>query len=305
MNQILITNDKKDVEKKPISSIIKFFVVIIILFALILCGQGIYNLYKDKQNKGEYIKPELSVEKLGSTMKLKVDGKTEVNKINYSWNNGNVITINCDGKKSVDTLIEIPQGDNKLDITVVDVRGNKTKFDTIEVSFLASEDTVKPTISLVNSTGKIVVTISDETELDYISYKWEDEQEVKVLATEETKKSIVQEVKVQKGTKKLTITAVDKAGNIENITKKVVGSNGPKVVVTLEENNFIVKVTDEYKLTKIEYTLNDSVVNVDNIPADAKEFEFKVPVQEGANYLKINAYDENDLMTEYKCKKTK
>ena len=99
--------------------------------------------------------------------------------------------------------------------------------------------------------------------------------------------------------------AVYVTGEIENSYKKVVGSNGPKVVVTLEDNNFIVKVTDEYKLTKIEYTLNDSVVNVDNIPVDAKEFEFKVPVQEGANYLKINAYDENDLMTEYKCKKTK
>ena len=46
-------------------------------------------------------------------------------------------------------------------------------------------------------------------------------------------------------------------------------------------------------------TLNEKVNKVEGIPQDAKEFEFKVPLEDGVNYLKINAY-ENGLMTEYK-----
>ena len=50
--------------------------------------------------------------------------------------------------------------------------------------------------------------------------------------------------------------------------------------------------------------MNDEEHTVEGIPQGAKEYEFKVPLKDGVtNYLKIDAY-ENDLLTEYKCKKT-
>lgn len=304
MNQILMTNDEKGSSANGVKPIIKFFAIVIIVVSLIFVGEGAYNLYNSMGNNNSYPKPVLNVEKNGSAISLKITGEIGINKIEYSWNDGNTTILKCDGKKSINPEIEMPQGDNKLNIVVIDVEGNRTKFGEIAVSFTSEDDTVKPKISIVNSVGKITITATDETELDYLTYQWEGEEEVKIEATSDNNKSITQEVSVQKGTKKLTIVAVDKTGNKETMSKKIVGSNGPEIKVSASEGNFIIKVTDEYVITKIEYTINEEVFTINDLPSDAKEYEFKVQLKDGVNYLKVNAY-ENDLMTEFKCKKTK
>ncbi|MBR4261051.1 MAG: hypothetical protein IKQ33_03750 [Clostridia bacterium] len=167
------------------------------------------------------------------------------------------------------------------------------------------KDTTNPTISIKNANGKLTVTVTDETELDYFVYQWEGKEENRIEATEETKTTIEQEIFVEKGTSRLTLTAVDKAGNKETTTKKIIGSNGPTITASISNENFVVKVTDEFGITKIEYSHNGGETQtVEGIPEGAKEYEFKVPLTEGTNYLKINAY-ENGIMTEYKCKKTR
>ena len=167
-----------------------------------------------------------------------------------------------------------------------------------------NKDKSKPVISIENSNGKLLVTAKDETEIAYFSYQWEGSEEQKVSPSEEDKTTVKQEIEVQKGTQKLTLTAVDTAGNIETTTKKIIGSNGPEIKASLSDGNIVVKVTDEFGITKIEYTHNEEEHTVEGIPENAKEFEFKVPLKDGDNYLKINAY-ENSIMTEYKCKKTR
>ena len=180
---------------------------------------------------------------------------------------------------------------------------NNTNNQTIS-STGSTGDTKKPVISIEMQNGKLQITAMDETELDYFSYQWEGSEEVKVNPSEEDKTIVKQELEVKKGTAKLILTAVDKAGNKETTTKKIIGSNGPVISASLADGNIVVKVTDEFGITKIVYTHNDEEHTVEGIPEGAKEFEFKVPLKEGDNYLKINAY-ENGIMTEFKCKKTK
>ena len=304
MNQILITNDEKGHSTREIRPIIRFFAIAIIIISLIFIGEGVYNLSNSLKNNESFSKPILNVEKNGSTVDLKVASDIGINKIEYSWNGGSTTVLKCEGKKNINSEIEMPQGDNKLDIVIIDVEGHKTKFKNIEVSFTDADDVTKPKISIVNGIGKISITATDETELDCLTYQWEGEEEVKVQAIDENNKTITQDISIQKGTKKIIINAVDKTGNKETISKKIVGSNGPEIKVSIADGNFVVKVTDEYVITKIEYTLNEEVFTVEGIPQGAKEYEFKVQLKDGTNYLKINAY-ENELMTEYKCKKTK
>ena len=163
---------------------------------------------------------------------------------------------------------------------------------------------MKPVISIENENGKLTITAKDETELDYFSYQWEGSDEVRVYPTEEDKTMVKQELEVKQGSTKLALTAVDKSGNKETSSKKIIGSNGPTIKASISEGNFVVKVSDEFGITKIEYTHNQEEHTVEGIPQNAKEYEFKVPLKDGDNYLKINAY-ENGIMTEYKCKKTK
>ena len=304
MNQILVTNDEKGLGNSSLKPIVRFFAVVAIVFALVLIGEGAFNLYRSLGTNKDYAKPELKLEKNGSSMNVKVDGEIGINQVIYAWGSGDETVVNASGRKNLNCDIEIPQGDNTLKTKIVDVEGNKTKFEDVSVTFSENEDSKKPVISIEKVDGKLSVTALDETELDYFSYKWEDADEVKVTPSEEDKKMVKQILEVQKGTKQLTLVAVDKAGNKQTMNRKVIGSNGPTIKASIADNSFVVKVTAESAITEIQYTLNEETSKVENIPAGAKEFEFKVPLKEGANYLKINAY-ENGIMSEYKCKKTK
>ncbi len=254
--------------------------------------------------QGANLVPVLTTNIKQNKITLKITSGVELEKILYSWNNEEEKEYKANNKMEVSFELDIPEGDNVLNVSAVDVDGITTEFDQVSARSEGVKDTTKPKISVENSSGKLVITATDETELDYLTYQWEGGEEVKAVATETDKKSIKQEIDVEKGTKTITIVAVDNAGNKETVNKKIIGSNGAEIKVTLSDGCFVVRVTDEYKITKIEYTLNDEVVTVDDIPQDAKEYEFRVPLKEGVtNYLKVNAY-ENDLMTEYKCKKT-
>lgn len=304
MNQILLTNEENGTSSKGMKPVIRFFAIVAIVFAIVLIVEGALHLYKNQKEGKDYVKPELSYEKNGSSIELKVNGEIGINKVTYSWNGGNETVLSADGRKSVNYNIEIPQGNSKLTTVVKDVEGHETKFQDIEISFNESDDTVKPEISIENVSGKLQITAKDEKEISYLTYQWEGSDEVKIEQSEEDKTTIKQTLDVEKGTKKLTLVAVDKAGNKQTVTKKIIGSNGPTISASLDGDNFVIKVTDEFGITKIEYTHNDEQKTVEGIPENAKEFEFRVPLKDGVNLLKINAY-ENGIMTEYKCKKTK
>lgn len=303
MNQILATNEESGLQNDGMKPITRFFAIVAIVFALALAGVGIYRLCTRPTNK-DFPKPIMSYEQNGSSINLKIGGEIGISKVIYAWGDGSETIVVADGRKDFNFDVEIPQGDSVLKTRVVDVQGNKTSFADVNVSFSSGKDGDKPKISIDSENGKLSIVAVDETEMDYLLYQWEGEEEVKVTANEEDKTTIKQIVNVEKGSKQLTITAVDKAGNRLVRKTKVVGSNGPTIKASIVDNNFVVKVTAETKLTDIQYTLNDETKKVENLPKDAKEFEFKVPLKEGSNYLKINAY-EGSVMSEYKCKKTK
>ena len=249
MNQILVTNDEKGYGNSGLKPIVRFFAVVAIVFALVLIGEGAFNLYKSLGTNKDYAKPELKLEKNGSSMNVKVDGEIGINKVIYAWGSGNETVVNANGRKNLNFDIEVPQGENTLKTKIVDVEGNKTKFEDVPVVFSANEDSTNPTISIEKVDGKLSVTATDETELDYFSYKWEDSDEVKVTPSEEDNKTVKQVIDVQKGTKQLELVAVDKAGNKRTMNRKVIGSNGPTIKASIADNSFVVKVTAETVIT--------------------------------------------------------
>lgn len=305
MNQILLTSDEKSKASLEIKPIIRFFAVSIIVFAIILIGEGAYNLSSNTKNEiKDYPIPTMVPEKNGSYITLKVNGDIGINKVIYAWDDGIETEYSGNGKKRLSFDIEIPQGEHNLKTSIVDIEGNKTKYDDMPFSFTAEEDTLKPVISIEKSGNKLEITALDETELDYFSYQWEGLDEVIFRPTEDNKTMVKELIDVEEGTKKIELIAVDKSGNKQTVTRKVIGSTGPSISATIADNSFVVKVTDEIEITKIVYTHNGEELSIKDIPKGAKEFEFKVPLKDGENYLKINAY-ENSIMSEYRCKKTK
>lgn len=311
MNQILSTNDKKGSSVLGLKPIIKFFAIILVVMAFVFAGQGGYKLYKSMKYKNEFPRAELKTEQFGDVLNLKFSDEKVLSKIEYSWNDGNVTEIKNIAKTNVDIDIAVPPGENILNVTAIDVEDNKTKFEKIKVSYTENDiiyerDRKEPTISIEKSATakKFIITVKDNKELDYISYNWEGEEPTVVKATEDTKLEIIEEIAAQKGTKTITVKAVDKAGNESTKSRTIIGSEGPKIKAGVKDDNIIVKVTSENEITRIVYTHNEVEHEVENIPQGSKEFEFSVQLQDGENKLKINAY-EDEIMTEYKCKRTK
>lgn len=311
MNQILSTNDKDKKNVIGIKPIVRFFAVVLIIVSGIFIAQSGTKLYSSIRYKKEYPRAKLTTEQIGSVIKLNFDDEIVLSRIEYKWNNGNITVLKNIAKRQTSIDIDIPQGENELSVCTIDTEGNKTQFKNFKVSFseedlVNDKDKKQPIVSIEKSstTKKIIITVKDDRELDYFTYNWEGEEPVTIKATEETKTSITQEITVEKGTRVINVIAYDKAGNKGTKSLKIVGSNGPKVSAGIKDNSFVVKVTSDNEITKIIYTHNNEEKEVKDIPKGAKEFEFKVPLKDGENYLKVNAF-ENDIMTEYKCKKTK
>ncbi|MBR2787011.1 MAG: hypothetical protein IKD76_05930 [Clostridia bacterium] len=304
MNQILLTKEESGISSAEMKSIIRFFVVSIIVFALILIGEGAFNLYNKSKTDSSFPAPVVSSEKNGSSITLNIDSETRINKIIYVWDNGIENVYEANGKIDFNFDIDIPPGEHVLKVTIIDVEGNKTKYENMSVAFTEEDDAVKPTISIEKKNGKLEIVATDDTELDYFSYKWEDSDEVVLEPSEDDKTTIKTSIDVLEGTKKITLVAMDKSGNKKTEARKIIGSNGPSITASIADNSFVVKVTDEVEITKIVYTHNEEETTIDDIPDGTKEYEFKVPLKDGENYLKVNAY-ENSIMAEYKCKKTR
>lgn len=312
MNQILSTNDKKNSSLLGLKPIIRFFAIILIIMAIIFGTQSGYKIYSSIKQSREFPRAELQTQQFGSVLNLKVSSKNIISKIEYSWNGGNITEVKGLGKANTNIDIDVPPGENELKVAAVDAEGNKTQFEKIKVSYTEEDvkfekDRTKPEISIEKSANakKFVIIVKDNKELDYISYSWEGEETTTVKATDETKTEITQELPAQKGTKTITVKAVDKAGNENEKSRTIVGSEGPKISASVKDGNIIVKVTSENGITRISYIHNnEQAQEVEELQKGAKEFEFKVQLKDGENKLKINAYEE-EIMTEYKCKTTK
>lgn len=65
-------------------------------------------------------------------------------------------------------------------------------------------------IATDDSSRKITIIARDETQIDYLIYKWNNEAETRVNGTERNKLEIQKTIDMKLGENKLTVTAVDK-----------------------------------------------------------------------------------------------
>ena len=159
-----------------------------------------------------------------------------------------------------------------------------------------------PTISLTAEPGKVIITVSDDVMMDYVAYSWNDGEEVRITGLSADEKTLSEKIDALKGDNKLKIKAYDKAGNVKEIEKDVHGTDGPEISVTKSDTQLMIKVTDEYKITKIEYNFNNEEKTIDNI--EGNTYEFNLDLVDGENFIIIKAYEGN-VKKEYKGKTTK
>lgn len=305
MNQILVTEKKKKNKKTSrgpieIKGIVRFFAVFIMLFGIVLAGEGSYALYKEiDESKPENI-PDLSLTRDGDTVILKIEHNTEISKVNYRWNDGEENSI-PEGTTYVEEEILLPDGNNVLNITVIDMKNREYQF--IKEYNLEGVDITKPNIEVTQTeegTANISIVASDETAITEMTYKINDEQEVTVQATEDGQKEITKNITLPEGQNTLTVVARDTTDNVTTYEKQIIVSSKPTIEIVSQEGNTItLKISDKYGLKDVIVNLNGKVYSsrdIDQNPnVNKNEIYVPLELQSGNNVLSIEVTNVNGL----------
>lgn len=299
MNQILYTNTPKKGGTLEIKTVLRIFAIACIIFGLILVGQASYAMITKKSEESQS-EPLINVTQSDDILNISIKHDKLIDKITYSWNGGEEIVLQGKGRKEINEKIVIPTGKNTLLLKATDINGKIASYS--EMYTLEQGDTIKPEIELLVENSKVKIVAKDETALSYMSYYWNNEDETKIEVREESPKQIEEKIEILKGENTLTIVAVDKAGNEAVKEQTFKGVKKPKIEMSREGNELVVKVKDEEGVQKIEYTLNGQFYSTDPENSGAslnmKEVEFRQPLSAGENKITIKAYNVSGLQEE-------
>ena len=308
MNQILSVENYKKKEKNKkiknsgpieINSILKFFSISIIIFGIFLIGTGSYSMYKGSTSEATKTKPVIYVETASeSEILIKIQHDKLLKEVTYQWNDKEAITVPSEGKKQVETKIEIPTGENKLIVYASDINGEHIEYQRLY------ERQGDITINIEPEGNNLKITSEGKNKLTYMTYRWDEEEEEKVEINENKKEETIE---IPKGLHKLTVIVVDENNNTETKEQEVKGVTKPKLNVTTDgANNFVIKASDEQGLTKVEFIINETekymldltkVYKID----ERKEFEYSYPLHDGENKIEVTVYNENDVSETFKA----
>lgn len=298
MNQILyVEKSKKKGGPLEKETVVKIFAIILIIFAVILIIKGIYSIYKSDDNDKKGNIPIVAISQNNNILEMNVKHDKAIDKIIYSWNDEEENILQGKGQSEISETITIPVGTNILHLKVVDIKG---KVSTTDRQFILSdEDLTEPEIEFVIENSKVKIVAKDETQLSYIMYHWNEEDNTVVEAREDSPKQIEEKITILKGENTLTIIAVDKAGNETTKVQVFKGATKPTINIEQENNELIIKINDEENIQKIEIDLNGQFYSTDsentNTPLDMKEVEIRQTLPSGTNTITITAYNVNGL----------
>lgn len=317
MNQILLTNNQ-NIKKKSnnkynannsgdMKKIIIFFCVAILIFAIAIIGVCVFKMINNDEDEKEKSieKPKVSLEQSDNQVKILAKAEAGINKIIYTWNDEEPIEIEMNARTSHEEALEIPEGQNILTVTVIDE--NDEEIETQKEFY--TEETEKPIIELDETigNGKVKITAIDENNsIKYITYKWNNEEEITVQAENENQTLLETTIDVKRGKNTLKVTAVNGTAKTETIEKTYEGANNPKIEVTREGNIIFMKVTHDIGFKKIVFTVNGQEYiydeNFSGYDSEQKELFYKINLIEGENTVIIHALSLENTEETYKGK---
>ena len=292
MNQILYVGDNKNNGPVAVKSVIKFFAIVIIIFGIILIGEGTYSMYKGiVANSGNNI-PTVYMNRVNDTVVIKAENNIEIAKLIYSWNKGEE-TVLLPNNKDVEEVVLLPNENSILNVTIVDIKGKETKF--MQQWNIEGIDIKKPEMEIAtdDSSRKITIIARDETQIDYLIYKWNNEAETRVNGTERNKLEIQKTIDMKLGENKLTVTAVDKNGNTNTLEKTIIISSKPTIAVKQSNSKIHIVINDEVSIKTVSININGQVYAGEY--EAKKQLKLNVPLKQGKNTVSITVTNESGL----------
>lgn len=295
MNQILYVEKPKNGNSLELNTIIKIFAIIIIILGIVLIAKGTYGVINS--SKKSATEPIVSIREVDGDLQINIKYDKIIDKIIYSWNAEREYTLQGKGQTNITETIEIPVGTNILNLKIID--NNKNQFEYTKQYYKADVDTISPEIEFVVEGSKVKMVVKDETELGYIMYRWNDEDNTVVEPREDSKKQIEEKISILKGENTLTIIAVDAAGNETEKQQIFKGAKKPTIETVQENDELVIKIKDEENIKKIEININGEVFSTDpedsGISLNLQEVELRQKLASGENTITITVYNVSGL----------
>lgn len=293
MNQILQTEKRK--EKKPIEigKIVKFFIVAIIIFAIVLIGIGVYyivtnnNIIKGQEQITDTV-PDVKIEKQEDKILIQVNSKLAISKIVYNWNEDQSNEIEGENRTNFTETIDLPYGTNMLNVTVIDINGKETKF---QKEYVVEGDG-KPVIELkLTAENKIKITVEDKTDLQYINYSWNNDEPKKIEVNANNKNLIEQTIDIPLGQNTLKVEAINEKNVVASKELEVKGIKSPTLSFKKKGDILVIRAEDETGIKIIDYTLNGQRYQIDY--GNKTVIEYEQQIQKGENYMEITVENQD------------
>lgn len=328
MNQILLTEEninnksKKNINlsnSNDIKKIIIFFSIVILVFGIAIGAVFGYRLLKnnkEEDNKVSKLEIELKDSEDSENVIIIADSEVGIDKIIYSWNDEEKIIEELNGKTELEKLVEKPYGENDLKVKVIDI--NENEIEKSQTFFREeilgdgdetqnSSEKVEISTSIVEEENakRIKISAKSESPMKYLTYKWNNEEPIKIKAEGE-EKVIETTIDVLRGNNKLTIGAEDNEGNTNSIDKNFDGRLKPEIYVITRDDKLYMKISHDMGFNKIQFSINGTIYTYDKNFAgydeDKKEIEYYFNLQEGENIVIIQAISTEDTEEIYKGK---
>lgn len=310
MNQILddsptIKGSSKKISKSDVA--VRVLAVMLAIFAAALLGLGIYGVVKNN-NKSDISVQEATDAQIEITQKettaiIKVTHDKVIEKLIYCWDSSKETIVKGTGESTMESEIALYAGDHTLKVKVVDTDGHETLLEQA-ISSETGGDIMNPVISLeVTDEKKLRITATDETAMDFVTYRWNDEEEEKVEVSDDEKK-IEFDIEILKGNNNLLITAVDKSQNQTNENKSFSGVTKPDVTITIaaDKKTFNVVCTHENGIQSVKLTLNGEEYDIMealglNTEESHTEVTFDAQLTEGSNEISVEVTSVDETIT--------
>ena len=256
-----------------------------LIFGIFTIGTGAYAVFKNQSEQQEQnLEPSISIEdKDEKTILLKVVHKKNIAKLEYRWNDEESTVVNGNNGKYIEKQIKVPSGKNTLHVLVVDEDGKEIPYE--------KQYERESKINFEVSGNKIKITYEGDKKVSYMTYRW-DEEEEKTIQINDTK--IDQEIDAIKGLHTLTVIVVDEDNNTDTKVQKINGVSKPKITVAVDDakQHFVIKASDDEKITTIVFRLNQDdnqyyTLNIADMNYNDIQYVLPMELQSGENTIEV------------------
>ena len=263
-----------------------------------MIGHSSYAMYRDARGSNTDNLPSINITRVNDTLIVDVQSVYVIENFSYNWQNSEQRTLPEEATSFQEEII-LPSSNDILTIVLEDETGRAITY-TREI-VLDGIDIVKPTISISKQSTSIRIEAVDETSINYITYRIDDGEEIRIDKNNENDTTIEYAItEIERGEHTIYVTAVDQSGNTATEEQAVIVSSEAPVITELTLNQetgiLYIGASDVDGIKSIEVNLNGAVRSMDNI--NQTEARFSLQLVEGTNTLSIKITNVNGLTAE-------